>query len=203
MCSPNGFFGPGQKTKREVIDFLPSPFPPQCQIGANFINWRQRMSIFLRYPFVVMSQSSHSIWYLCSWEDQERENEQGNEKSILEQLQQTLLGKMVKFSWSLVSLLCCCLLPSHCQHDFLFLNLNDGPKVPEGHWWLKAKLKRDWWTCQACFLGRNLNFQLSTAAAIDLWQMTALEKCCWSTQNNHHFHQAGKGLVFWRTHLGM
>lgn len=106
MCSPNGFFGPGQKTKREVIDFLPSPFPPQCQIGANFINWRQRMSIFLRYPFVVMSQSSHSIWYLCSWEDQERENEQGNEKSILEQLQQTLLGKMVKFSWSLVSLMC-------------------------------------------------------------------------------------------------
>ena len=68
-------------------------------------------------------------------------------------------------------------------------------------WWLKAKLKRDWWTCQACFLGRNLNFQLSTAT-IDLWQMTALEKCCWSTQNNHHFHQ-GRGLVFWRTHLGM
>ena len=53
----------------------------------------------------VPQHSSYSIWYLCSWEDQERENEQGNEKSILEQLQQTLLGKMVKFSWSLVSLL--------------------------------------------------------------------------------------------------
>ena len=38
----------------------------------------------------VPQHSSYSIWYLCSWEDQERENEQGNEKSILEQVQQNV-----------------------------------------------------------------------------------------------------------------
>lgn len=183
------------RNKKRSNRFSTLPFSSPMSDWSQLHQLTTKDVNFPKVPICRPCVPVKSFWYLCSWENQERENEQGNEKSILEQVQQTLLGKMVKISWSLVSQL-----PPHCQHDFLFLNLNDGPKVPEGHWWLKAKLKRDWWTCQACFLGRNLNFQLSTA--IDLWQMTALEKCCWSTQNNHHFHQ-GRGLVFWRTHLGM
>lgn len=89
---------------------------------------------------------------------------------------------------------------------FFFLHLNDGPKVSEGHRWLKPKLKRDWWTCQACFLGSR------SAALISYHYLPPLTYDKWlhsknfvgnPKQSSSFFRSSVKALfTYWRTHLG-